>query len=154
MEAISNVYEYWRRYSKVKVIHRFQKFEIGSFSYFVEMLLGCCLHLYNDFYLLFIFTGDYLWPVLLPEIHCRSHGIDENPEQDLTSGVNDTGDNLSPVTMTLAIINRRCCWHWWTANISLILRKNLIGPNRKLRCQGETGLWKKPEVENLVSDSL
>jgi hypothetical protein len=65
------------------------------------MLLGCCLHLYNDFYLLFTFTGDYFWPVsMLPEIHCRCQGIDENPEQGLISGVNDTRDNKSPVLLT------------------------------------------------------
>jgi hypothetical protein len=37
----------------------------------------------------------------------RCHGIDENPEQGLICGINDTGDNLSPVTTTPAIIYRR-----------------------------------------------
>jgi hypothetical protein len=35
--------------------------------------------------------------------------IDENPEKGLITGVNDSGDNLSPVTRTLAIKCRQCC---------------------------------------------
>jgi hypothetical protein len=66
-------------------------------------------------------NGDTLWPVsLIPGIHYRRgrcyrrkinrrcHGIDKNPGQSLITGNNDTGDNLSPVTTTLAIIYHRC----------------------------------------------
>jgi hypothetical protein len=39
---------------------------------------------------------------LLPAtINCRCHGIDENPEQGLTTDVNDTGDNISPVSQII-----------------------------------------------------
>jgi hypothetical protein len=31
----------------------------------------------------------------------QCHGIDGSPEQDLITRVNDIGDNLSPVTMTI-----------------------------------------------------
>jgi hypothetical protein len=37
----------------------------------------------------------------------RCHGNNENPEQGLIYDINDTGDNLSPVTTTPAIIYRR-----------------------------------------------
>ncbi len=39
--------------------------------------------------------------------HHRCHDIDEIPEQGLIYCINDTGDNLSPVITTLAIIYRR-----------------------------------------------
>ncbi len=34
--------------------------------------------------------------------------------QGLVIGVNNTSNNLSPVTAKLAIIYHRCCWHRWT----------------------------------------
>ncbi len=65
-------------------------------------------------------------------------------------------------------IYRRCRWHRWTifagvvdtadkysfAIISANFRKIRNDPNGILRGPGDTDLWKKPEVENLVSDSL
>jgi hypothetical protein len=62
--------------------------------------------------------------LLLPAINYRCHhGIDENPEQGIITGSNDTADKRKVV------------------NISAYFRKkNRIDPNRILRCQGETGL--------------
>ncbi len=58
--------------------------------------------------------------LLLPAIYYhRCHGIDENLEQSLISSVNDTGDNLLPVTTTPAIIYRLYRWHRWTAYTNL-----------------------------------
>ena len=121
------------------------------FSYFFEMLLGCCYTHKMIFYLMFtlscrqadfvasvsssvsmtpeikfVIARDKLLPVsLLPAISyrlcCSYQGliitggvvsgdklttgvIGSNPWHGLITGVNDTGDNLSPVTMTPLIM--------------------------------------------------
>jgi hypothetical protein len=52
-----------------------------------------------------VVIGDKLLPVsFLPsEFNRQCHGIKENLEQGLITGINDTGDNLLPVTMMPAI---------------------------------------------------
>jgi hypothetical protein len=70
-----------------------------------------------------VVTSDKMSPVLLlpainlspmsllPSINYRRchDEIDENTGQGLITGVNDTANNLLPVTMTTAIIYRWCC---------------------------------------------
>jgi hypothetical protein len=53
----------------------------------------------------FFVTGDKLSPVslLLAINYRRCHGDDDNPGQCLSTGVRDTGNNLSPVTNTPAL---------------------------------------------------
>ncbi len=76
-------------------------------------------------------------------------GVNDTGDK-LFSGVNDTGENFSlfsPVSLT-PLINIH-------SRISLrIFEKIRNDPNGILRGPGDTDLWKKPEVENLVSDSL
>jgi hypothetical protein len=72
-----------------------------------------------------------------------------NPQQGLITDVNDTGDNLLLVTPILAIIYRRCTWPCEQLIASFI---DNISPN--FQRPGGNGLLKKPDVENLVSDSL
>ncbi len=50
----------------------------------------------------FVVSGDILSPVsLLPAIYYRRRqGIDKNPVTGFITGVNDTGNNLSPITTT------------------------------------------------------
>ncbi len=76
--------------------------------FFVEMLC-CCLHSYNYFLLncsLFrCRQADNVATVsslvsLLPEFnYCRCHEIDENTGQGLITGVSDTSNKLSPVSL-------------------------------------------------------
>ncbi len=60
--------------------------------------------------------------------------------------------------LNIFLFYRRYRWHRWQTfscdyirEFSQKIRNN---PNGILGGQGETDLWKKPEVENLVSDSL
>jgi hypothetical protein len=70
-------------------------------------------------------TGDklspmlcYQWSIIIGVIiyfFRQCLGDDGNPRQGLVMGVNNTNNNLSPVTTIPAIIYRRCHWHRWTA---------------------------------------
>jgi hypothetical protein len=57
------------------------------------VLLGCCLHSYNDFL-----------PYVLFEVFATVIVIDTGDKLSLT------GDKLSPVSLLLAINYRRCCY--------------------------------------------
>ncbi len=102
------------------------------------MLLGCCLHKYNDFHFMFTLrcrqadsfamfyrrcydTGDKLLPVsLLSLINYRRIFVTSDKligdvmelvkisGQGLITSDSDNGTNLSPVTMVLALVYRRC----------------------------------------------
>jgi len=78
------------------------------------MMLGCCLHLCSIFLLMFTlwcrladidatFSSlvSLLQAINYQWCHCYCyHGVDENPGQGCKTGVNDTSDNLSPVSLT------------------------------------------------------
>jgi hypothetical protein len=82
------------------------------------LLVAVYIHIMN-FYLMFTLRwrqADFVASVLsltlaINNRWCRCcrrksnhwcHGIDENPEQGLITGINNTGDNLLPVTTTPA----------------------------------------------------
>ncbi len=64
--------------------------------------------------------------------------IDENPGKDLITGVNDTGNNLSPVTATPAITFRSYEYVRYAS-----FCKNMKWPQGILRVPGETDTRRK-----------
>jgi hypothetical protein len=71
--------------------------------------------------------------LLLAINYCLCHEIYENMGEGLTTGVNDPGNNLSPVTVTPAMIYRNCQINT-KLRISLrIFIKIKIRPNGTLR---------------------
>ncbi len=124
MGVISNFYENSRRYSKANVNHwcqrhrwkmqNFLRFEV--FSYFVEMLLGCCLHLcIVILYLMFT-------------LRCRQVDFVANVSLPVSLF---TGDKLSPM-YTIPSINTKLQISPW------VFVKIRNGPNRILTDQGQT----------------
>jgi hypothetical protein len=80
------------------------------FSYFVEIAVYIHIMIFYFMFILSCRQSDVSASVSSPVttkqaiIVCRCHGIDENPRQGLINGVKDSGDNLSLVTTTPAII--------------------------------------------------
>ncbi len=73
--------------------------------------------------------------LLLAINYCRRHEIDENMGQDVTTGVNDRGNNLSPVTVTPAMIYRNCQINTKSLRIFIKIK---IRPNGTLRGPEDT----------------
>ncbi len=84
--------------------------------------------------------------------------IAKNPWQELIDGVTNTGDKFVAGVVDTAeqliagVVDTGDKYSF--ANISANFQKIQNGPNWILGGPGDTDLWKKPEVENLVSDSL
>ncbi len=104
-----------------------------------------------------------LLPVSLsPVINCSpastTPAITANPWQRLFTGVNDTGNKFFAGVVDTAeqfitgVVDTGDKQYF--ANISVNFWKIQNGSNGILGGLGDTDSWKKPEVENLVSDSL
>ena len=82
--------------------------------------------------------------------------ITENPWQRLIAGVNDNGKNFFAGVVDTAeqfitgVVDTSDKHSFATENF----QKNSKWPNGILGGPGDNDLWKKPEVKNLVSDSL
>ncbi len=80
--------------------------------------------------------------------------ITENPWQGLNAGVTETGDKFLAGVVDTAeqfIAGVNDIYSWISPQIFEKIQK---GPNGILGGLGDTDSWKKPEVKNLVSDSL
>ncbi len=141
--TISNFFKNSRKYSQVKVHHRYQRHRQQSFPPFSLVLLITVANNGNNYQ-----TADNLkWTWRKKKYIYVNSTIQSCPNKIIKFFLIEDFFHLPPVSTTPVV-------HLELRISPRIFEKNRNGSNGIPRALGETDSWKKPEVKNLVTLSL
>ncbi len=154
--VFSDFFENSRRYSQLKVHHRYRWhrwqmqiiFNHRSFNYLVCTPFGSRVNLYIHLCLQVHFKVSAAW-------YCSQY----LPPVASINNTSETGGKSFSWCCCWCLwqICRRCRWYRWctlTCKYIRIFEKIWNGPNGDTLGLGETNSWKKPEAKNLMTLSL